>query len=236
MGIRRSPTLSLRAAWLALLLLSAASAAVIAGPLPAPDPVAVRLAALHLPEPLVAIGPTNAAEDAALFAAASRYESRTRVDDFSALTGFLQAYPKSAWRVAVLADLGLDYRHYGYFSRALAAFEQAWREGRNAADRRARALVDRAIGELVRLDAAFGYRDRLAALLREIGDRPVSGPATALVQLGREMLWVMEADPKHLYICGPTALKMLLLARHVPYAQVDSELGTGRRREGHEPR
>jgi RHS repeat-associated protein len=221
MGIRRSPTLLFRAAWLAALLLWAAPAATIAAPLAVADPVATRLAALHLPEPLVATGATDAAEDAALFTAASNYQRRAKVDDFSTLTGFLDSHPHSGWRVAVLTDLGIDYRRYGYFSRALAAWSEAWREGKNATGRPVRALVDRTVGELLQLYSQFGYRDRLAALLDEIGNRPVGGPATELLQHGRETLWVMQNDPKHLYICGPTALKMLLLAQHRQYSEVD---------------
>jgi hypothetical protein len=184
-----------------------AVASAFAGAGVAAGPAEAQLAALHLPEPLVATGPTSAAEDAALLAAATRYRHRADPDDFSALTWFLSAYPNSAWRVAVLTDLGIDYRRYGYFSRALAAWSAAWRDGKDAADREARALVDPAAGELVRLEVELGYRDRLAVLLEEIGNRPVSGAATELVQLGRETLWVMRTDPKHLYICGPTALK-----------------------------
>jgi hypothetical protein len=120
----------------------------------------------------------------------------------------------------VLTNLGISYRHYGYFSRALAAWEEAWREGKPATAGRGRALVDRAVGELVRLRAQLGHQQRLATLLDEIGNRPVSGPATEMVQEGRETLWVMRADPKHLYLCGPTALKMLMLAQHASLEQV----------------
>jgi hypothetical protein len=52
----------------------------------APDPaaaeVAARLPGLDLPEPLVATGPTNAAEDTAVLAAATRYQNRADPDDF----------------------------------------------------------------------------------------------------------------------------------------------------------
>ncbi len=81
-------------------------------------------------------------------------------------------------------------------------------------------MVDRAVGELVRLHARLGHHERLAALLAEIGDRPVTGPATELVKGGHDVLSVMRTDPKHLYLCGPTALKMLLLARHATIGQV----------------
>jgi hypothetical protein len=181
---------------------------------------AAQLAALHLSEPLVATGPTDRVEDMALLAAATPYQNRADPDDFSALTGFLAAYPKSAWRPAVLTDLGIDYLHFGYFSRARAAWEEAWREGRDATEPRAKALVDRAVGELVELAARFDSRDRLAALLAEIGTRPVGGSATEMVQHGRETLWVMKTDPRHLYICGPIALKMLLLSQHASEQEV----------------
>ena len=110
--------------------------------------IATGFAIMHLAEPLVATGPTGAAENAALAQAVAAYERRRDLDDFSSLTGFLSAYPRSAWRVAVLTNLGISYLHYGYFSRAIEAWEAAWREGKHASDRRARALVDRAAGEL----------------------------------------------------------------------------------------
>ncbi len=220
----RASTLLTCALGLTAFLVSAAPVAAQAAAMPEADPAAAQLAAglaaLHLPEPLVATGPTGAAEDAALLAAARRYQDRTEPDDFSALTGFLAAYPRSAWRAVVLTDLGIDYLHYGYFSKALYAFNAAWHDGKSATAPQARAITDRALGELVRLVGEFGYRDRLAALLKEIGTRPVGGAATELVAAGREMLWLMNTDPKHLYNCGPMALKMLLLAQHASQARV----------------
>ena len=178
------------------------------------------LAAANFAEPLVAAGPTTPAEDEALLQAAGSYDQRRDPDDFSSLTGFLAAYPHSGWRVAVLANLGIDYLHYGYFSRAIDAWEAAWSAGKGAADRRARALVDRAIGELLRLHAGLGHQDRLAVLLEDVGERPLSGSATEMVQYARDTLWVMRTDPRHLYLCGPTALKMLMLAQHATLDQV----------------
>jgi hypothetical protein len=220
--MRRSSMARICALGLAAVLLvaaTAASAAAWSKP-PAAAGIAAELTAAHLPEPLIATGATSAAEDAAVLVAARRFETRRNADDFSALTGFLAAYPKSAWRMAVLTDLGLVYRHYGYLSRALDAWQQAWREGKDATGVPARALVDRAVGELVRLDAELGHKDQLAALLTEIGNRPVSGPGTELVQSGRDTLWIMQTEPRHLYNCGPLALKMLMLAQHASEGQV----------------
>jgi hypothetical protein len=100
---------------------------------------------------------------------------------------------------------------------------------------RARALVDRTVGELARLQAGLGHTEELAALLDDIGDRPVSGPATEAVQAARETLGAMRTDPKHLYLCGPQALKALMLERGAMPEQVrflDRESGEP---EGREP-
>jgi len=57
-------------------------------------------------EPLVPIGadPT-AAENAALAAALEGYAKRSSPDEFSSLTGFLEAYPESPWKAALLTAL-----------------------------------------------------------------------------------------------------------------------------------
>jgi YD repeat-containing protein len=163
-------------------------------------------------EPLIATSPTSAGEDETLGRAVKAYRERTD-DDFRDLEDFLAGHLQSGWRVAVLTDLGFSYLHGGYFSRAVEAWEAAWQEGRDATEPHARALVDRAAGELARLHAALGHVERLAALLEEVGARPVTGPATETVQVARETLGVMRTDPKHLYLCGPQALKTLMLAQ-----------------------
>jgi YD repeat-containing protein len=180
-----------------------------------------ELTAIALPDALVATGPTTPAQERALRRAVAAFGRRTDPDDFTSLTGFLAAHPHSPWRIAVLTNLGIDYRHYGYFSRALAVWAEAWREGKDLDDSRIRPLVDLAVGELAELHAALGHERRLAALLQEIGKRPIGGPATAMVLQARQSLWIMRHDPKHLLLCGPTALKMLLLARGASLRQVN---------------
>jgi hypothetical protein len=99
----------------------------------------------------VAIGPTTQAEDRALLRAVAAYEHRSNPEDFGSLTRFLSVHPHSPWRTALLTDLGLSYLHYGYFSRAIEAWQEAWNAGKNATEPHAKALVDRAVGELVLL-------------------------------------------------------------------------------------
>ncbi len=177
---------------------------------PAIAPAAIASQA-RFPEPLIATAQTTPAEDQGLAAALARYDRRDRVDDYSALTDFLKRFPDSPWRMALLLDLGLEYEHYGYYSRALEAFQGAWSEGREATDAYQKPLADRAIGELVLLHARLGHEDRLKALIAEIGDRAVVNPGGEAVQKARETLWIMENEPKHLYLCGPLALKFLMM-------------------------
>ena len=187
-----------------------------------PDPASdiFHLTSRQFEEPFLPTAPTSADEDAALRQAIARYEARATEDDFSALTGYLDAYSHSGWRVAVLTDLGLLQYHYGYFSRAIASFGAAWQEGRSATDPKVHMLVDRAVGELAEMHARLGHVPELQALFKDIGNRPITGPATERLQGAREGLSTMETDPGVSFLCGPMALKSLLLSSGYKYDQV----------------
>lgn len=115
---------------------------------PDPEAAARMFSVPGLEEPLVATGATTAAEDAVLHALLDRYQrpSPDGTRDLAAFERFLQDHPQSAWRMAVLTNLGLIHYRDGYFSRAIDAWTQAWAAGRTATEPRARALADRAIG------------------------------------------------------------------------------------------
>src|SRR5215831_16518285 len=85
------------------------------------SPILNQLGAAHFAEPLIATGPAQPIEDQELLQAVGAYERRAQPDDFTSLARFLSAHPQSAWRVALLTNLGISYLHYGYFSRALDA-------------------------------------------------------------------------------------------------------------------
>src|SRR5581483_1082546 len=164
------------------------------------DALQQAMRSAHLPEPLFPTKPTNADEDRDLAQALVSYGSRIKADDLSSLTAFVAGHSDSGWSSAVLTNLGIVYLHYGYFSRALDAWQKAWRDGKDATDPQIRALVDRAVGELARLDASLGRNDELAKLFDEIGTRAVSGSATEGVQSAREELDLAAKDPRHLYL------------------------------------
>jgi RHS repeat-associated protein len=180
---------------------------------PGDVPAATTIRAAPLAEPLVATAPTSAEEDQALARAVVALERRTRPDDFSALTDFLSRYPRSGWAPAVLTNLGFSYLHDGHFSKALDAWQKAWRLGQSSTALEGKALVDRAVGELALLYASLGKHDELTALFAEIGSRPITGSATERIQVARETLAAADKPDNHLFLCGPLALQALILAR-----------------------
>ena len=175
--------------------------------------IASEIRAVPLAEPIVRAGPTTEEEDRALLDALKKHQERAQQDDFSALSAFLTRFPQSPWAPALLTNLGFSYLHYGYFSKAIEAWQQAWHTGRNTNELEARALVDRAVGELALLHASLGQMDELTALFGEIGARPITGSATERVQVAREMLNSVDKPDNHLFQCGPLALQALILAR-----------------------
>jgi RHS repeat-associated protein len=164
-------------------------------------------------EPLAPIGaePTPT-ENAALAAALQNYSKRTAPDDFSGLTGFLDAYPDSPWNAALLTDLGLEYYSTGHYSKALEAWHRAWELAKAATDPRGKAIADRAIGELAYMYARFGRMIELDALLKTVEDRVFSGPATEKIIGARGGLCNMRNRPEISFRCGPLALHRIKLS------------------------
>ncbi|WP_189429049.1 hypothetical protein, partial [Mesorhizobium sp. M1D.F.Ca.ET.184.01.1.1] len=121
-------------------------------------------------------------EDESLKQALKAYGRRSQPGDRGSLEVFLSQNPRSGWAPALWTNLGLSYLHDGFFSRAIEAWQKAWLTGKSATDPRAKALIDRAIGELAQLYANLGHNEQLAALFEEVGQRPITGSATEAFQ------------------------------------------------------
>lgn len=168
-------------------------------------------------EPLVPVGPEpTAAENSALAAALEGYSKRSGPDDFSALTGFLQQYPDSPWAAALLTDLGLEYYNTAHYSLAIDAWSNAWSLAGKARDAKAVALVQRAFGELLRMNSRLGRMDELERLLSCTGNQPLPGQAAQRVVDAREALWDMKHRPQIAFRCGPMALRSIRIALGLP--------------------
>lgn len=151
-------------------------------------------------------------ERSGLQAALTQFRQRSGSDSLAVLEGYVDAHPASPYRVAVLTNLGLAQYRAGYFSRAIQTWQQAWREHASADGTPAQPLVDRAVGELIRMHARLGHDDDLARLLSEVDGRAMTGPATEAVAGAKEGLWHMRHNPGVAYLCGPAALSNVLEA------------------------
>ena len=171
-----------------------------------------------LEEPPVATGPTTHGDDSDLDKAISAYRaapshmgSQADFSDYAKpLVTYVAEHPVSLWNAALLTDLGIGYYYAGYFNLALTSWEQAWALGRDATTPQARIMVDRAVGELARMHARLGHEKELEALFADIGQRPISGSATEMIQGAHEALSYFQHDPGVSYLCGPKALENLL--------------------------
>ena len=106
-------------------------------------------AGTHFSEPIIATAPTTKAEDSALAKALDTYSKRTSPEDLSALESYVQQHPGSGWDIALETNLGLLDYHFGYFTRAIGEWDAAWNQGKDLKDPRSKAMVDRALGELL---------------------------------------------------------------------------------------
>ncbi len=161
-------------------------------------------------EPLVPVGgKSTPADNAALALALVAFSKRTVRDDFGALEGFLDSYPNSVWRVSLLTNLGSLYRQTGWYSKSLYVWEQAWASGKSEASPKAKAIVDRALSELVVLNASLGRIERLGPLFKEIKGRTIVGSAKERIEAAKQGYNLMIAHPDRGYRCGPLAVESM---------------------------
>ena len=161
-------------------------------------------------EPLIPIGAqTSMAENQALAAALTVFAKRNVQDDFSAIDTFLAQYPQSAWQISLLTNMGLVYRKTGWYSKSLDAWEKVWSLGKAETQPAAKATVNRALGELISLNASLGRVERLEPLLAEIQSRPISGSAKQKIEDAKQGLTWMKKHPQDGYRCGPLAVEAM---------------------------
>ncbi|MDD2710648.1 MAG: hypothetical protein PHV34_21930, partial [Verrucomicrobiae bacterium] len=164
-----------------------------------------------LEEPLIPVGGQlgDARENKALAQALLAYQKRKANDEVADFEKILQTYPESRWKVALLTNLGLIYRQTGWFTKAFNAWEEAWWIGKNEAGQREKAIVDRAVSELARLNSSFCRYERLNALMWELKGREMRGASAERVNAARLGLWLMENVSDESFRCGPMALDRL---------------------------
>jgi RHS repeat-associated protein len=160
-------------------------------------------------QPLIPIGATTLEENKALAVALTHFRNRTNNDDVTALADFLSSHATSAWNAALLLNLGTVYRHTGWFSKALDAWEQSWALAKDETDPQAKDVADTAVSELIELNARLGRYERLGVLFSEIAGRRFDPAVNQNIQGAREGLWLMQNRPQDAFRCGPMALAQI---------------------------
>jgi hypothetical protein len=162
-------------------------------------------------EPLLPIGgQPSSLENKALADALAGYAARTNFDDLSSIANFLDRFPNAAWSGSLLLHLGAEYYNYGYYAKALDAWEQAWRHLKDADDPKGKPQADRALGELARMYSKLGRMGELSNLLDSVTNRSLTGPGTQLIHAAEGSLWTMQHRPGISFKCGPLALDSIL--------------------------
>ncbi len=163
-------------------------------------------------EPLVPLNnEVREGDNRALADALAAYAARSESDDCSSLAAYASAHPDSRWTGPVLLNLGTEYYNYGYFSKALDAWQRAWDSCRGVESGPAKAEADRALGELARMYSRLGRIAELSQLLDSTRGRNLAGPATQLIRAAEQALWFMLNKPDYSFSCGPSALDRILL-------------------------
>jgi len=177
----------------------------------APTPAEITRARVF-EEPLLPVGndAPSAAENRELASLLTAYLSAGVSDGTQALEIFALGRSNSPWRAALLTDLGLVWRRTGHFSKAYNAWQLAWSMTKDLADRNGHAVGDRAIAELVGLNARLGRYDALAEIFEEVDGREIHGAAAQKISDARQALWIMNNRPQDAFRCGPLALDAVL--------------------------
>lgn len=149
-------------------------------------------------------------ENAALAVALNLFQQRVDPEDISMLQAYLAAHPASRWNASLLLNLGLQCYEWGYLSLALQHLEGAWQIAAPESDSARRAIADRAVGELLVLNARLGRREEAEQLLLDIAERPLEGSVALDVQSAKEGLTRMRLQPEIGFKCGPFALNSIL--------------------------
>jgi RHS repeat-associated protein len=183
----------------------------------AENPSAQEIHAVRLfSEPLLTASAAPSAEENRALAKSLHYHvKRSVVDDYADLEQFVAEHPKSPWTGSVLFNLGTEYYRTGWYSKCLDAWQKAWPLLKDAKDPAAKALADRAGGELAYMYARLGRMGELSSLLSSLTNRVMTGSVAEKISGAKQGLWTMQHQPEIAFRCGPLALSRIL-ARQDP--------------------
>lgn len=183
-------------------------------PLPEhPTDLDLRLARVF-EEPLIPMsGSPVPGENDALANAIRSFKTANDPENISAFNAFIQQFPQSRWVASVRLNLGLLRLESGYLSEALQLWTAAWNASKNEESPLQKATADRAVAEILLLNAKVGRMDEIASLVSELKGRGFQGSTEQRVRGAVDALAQMRAKPDKAFKCGPLAISSLLALR-----------------------
>src|SRR5258708_2936390 len=107
-------------------------------------------------------------ENQALVVALTAYYKNRSV---TSLTNYVGQHPQSHWIGALDYNIGAIHFQTGYLTLAISDWQASWNLLKSAKSPEVHAIADRALGELVVLDAELGRTQELKRLFAEVGGR-----------------------------------------------------------------
>lgn len=149
-------------------------------------------------------------ENTALAKALTDFSHKESREDISDLTSFISKFPDSRWLAALELNMGLSRFETGYLKDALKFFNSSWELSKTQKGQPQKLMADRAVAELLQLNARLGRMDELKKLFTAIEGRGMQGSNEQKVTAAREGLMKMTYDPANAFLCGPSAVNSLL--------------------------
>jgi RHS repeat-associated protein len=158
-----------------------------------------------LPEIWQPVGTPDPADTRGLAAAIAAYLSQSDRQDLLGLESYARQYPRSAWTPSLLVGLGRAWYDQGRYSRALEAYEQAFRLTKK---REEGAAVHALAGaHYAKMLARVGRQNELADFFeKEEAAKATSANTTELLAQAKGGLWTMKHRPGMSFRCGSMAL------------------------------
>jgi len=136
------------------------------------------------------------------------------------LEAFVKSQPQSRWAPAVRNELARRQFKQGWFTQAIAGWDELWDELKGRGDAGAVEVANEALSFLLDAYIGLGKADRLATLLGEQESRPGNPVIQAKIMRARQSVWLLKHKPSQNVMCGPVALYCILQDHQQPFTPI----------------
>jgi RHS repeat-associated protein len=160
-------------------------------------------------EPLVPIGRATTREENRALARALDAYRRGTPETTAPIDAFLRAHRDTPWRASLLVNIGGQLRDAGAYTRALAAWDEAWTVAKHATEPHGRDVADLAVAEWLMLSMSLMKIDDVDTHLAAIARRDVRGSSGTRIAQVRQRLISWRAHPEQFVPAEARALERL---------------------------